>query len=55
MEKLKIVSMLRIDGEKVPQEEIPQEELRGILEQVFDNAMGQRSFVRERKRNRVPK
>lgn len=53
MEKLKIVSMLRINGRKVPQEEIPQEELREILEQVFDSAMERRSFTR--KRNRVPK
>ena len=39
MQKLEIVSMIKINGVWVRQEEIPREELCKLLENKFDQAM----------------
>lgn len=44
--KLEIVSMVRINGVKVPQEEIPVEEFRKILEKKLDENMKNIRFER---------
>lgn len=44
--KLEIVSMVRINGEYIRQEEIPAEEFRKLLEQKLDESMGDIGFER---------
>jgi hypothetical protein len=43
---LKIVSMVRINGERVRQEDIPPEEFRAIVEKVVERAMNNIGFER---------
>ena len=38
MEKLNIVSMMKINGEWVNQEEIPPEKVKGIIQETFETA-----------------
>lgn len=38
MEKLNIVSMMKINGEWVNQEEIPPEKVKGIIQETFEKA-----------------
>lgn len=49
MQKLEIVSMIKINGVWVRQEEIPREELRKLLEKKFDQAMKGIGFERAKK------
>ncbi len=46
MQKLEIVSMIKVNGVWVKQEEIPQEELRKLLEKKFDQVMDGIGFNR---------
>ncbi len=46
MQKIKIVSMVRINGEKVPQESISKEQFQQALEQKLDDAMRNLCFER---------
>lgn len=46
MGNLKIVSMVRINGEKVRQEDIPPEEFRAIVEKGIIKAMANIGFER---------
>ena len=47
MEKLKIVSMVRINGELKKQEEIDSELFRKLVEEKIDFAMGNIGFKRD--------
>lgn len=46
MQDLEIVSMIKVNGVWVRQEEIPQEELCKLLEKKFDQAMREIGFER---------
>lgn len=46
MQKLEIVSMIKVNGEWVRQEEIPKEELCKLLEKKFDQVMNGIGFNR---------
>lgn len=46
MQKIEIVCMVRINGEKVPQESIPKEEFQGMVEKTIDEAMKNIFFER---------
>ena len=46
MQKLEIVSMIKINGVWVRQEEIPREELCKLLEKMFDQSMKGIGFER---------
>ena len=46
MAKLKIVSMVRINGQKVRQEDIPPEEFKAIVEKAIVRAMDNIGFDR---------
>lgn len=46
MKKLEVVSMIKINGVWVRQEEIPREELCKLLEKKFDQAMKGIGFER---------
>lgn len=46
MQKFEVVSMIKINGKWVRQEEIPKEELRKLLEKKFDEAMKGIGFER---------
>lgn len=48
MGRIEIVSMIRINGEKVCQSSIPKEEFAEILEEKLDSTM--KSFCFERKK-----
>lgn len=48
MQKIKIVSMVRINGEKVPQDSIPKEEFKGLLEEKLDSTMREFCFDRDK-------
>lgn len=49
MSKLKIVSMVEIDGKRYRQEDIPPEEFEAIVEKVIERAMNNIGFVRVKK------
>ena len=51
MGRIEIVSMIRINGEKVYQSSIPEEEFEEILEEKMDRTMS--SFHFEKKKDRV--
>lgn len=46
MQKLEIVSMIKVNGVWVRQEEIPKEELSKLLEKKFDQVMNEMGFKR---------
>lgn len=46
MQKIKIVSMVRIHGELVPQENITSEQFKKMLEEKMDGAMRDLCFER---------
>jgi hypothetical protein len=46
MGKLKIVSMVRINGEKVRQEDIPPDEFKALVEKAIVRAMNNIGFER---------
>lgn len=48
MQKIKIVSMVRINGEKVPQDSISKEEFNGLLEKKLDSTMKDLCFDRDK-------
>ena len=51
MKKLKIISMVRINGELFRQEDVEPELFRKLLEQKIDFAMGNVGFVRDKGAN----
>ena len=48
MQKIEIVCMVRVNGEKVPQESIPREEFNKMLEKKIDETMQNLCFERIR-------
>lgn len=48
MSKLNIISMVRINGELIPQEEIPEEVFKEQLEEKLDRTMKQNGFDRRK-------
>lgn len=48
MKKLKIVSMVTINGKKMRQEDVDPELFRKLLGEKIDSAMGNIGFVREK-------
>lgn len=48
MQKIKIVCMVRINGERVPQDSIPKEEFNGLLEKKLDSTMKDLCFDRDK-------
>ena len=47
-QKIEIVCMVRVNGEKVPQESIPREEFNKMLEKKIDETMQNLCFERIR-------
>lgn len=48
MSKLNIISMVRINGELIPQEEIPEEVFKEQLKEKLDRTMKQNGFDRRK-------
>lgn len=48
LKKLKVVSMVIIDGQPMKQEEVSRELFRKLLETKIDYAMGNQGFIKDK-------